>query len=63
MAAFLAVLKFLPEFLSLSKTLAKLIAEGFSELEIKQGLKKIEDAFQEKVPEIRAKKLNDIFRN
>jgi len=59
---FIQILKILPELVSLAKTLLQKAEDGWTELQIKNAIKGIDEAFNEKDPQISARKLNDIFR-
>lgn len=59
--AYLSILKFLPDILSVIKIIVNAIKSGKSKEEIREGLKGIEAAFLESLPEKKAASLNDIF--
>ena len=56
------VVKYLPEFIGLIKTLFSASKEGIEEFKIKRLFKSIDKAFEETDPQISARDLNDLFR-
>lgn len=58
----LTLLKYLPEFLAMAKSIGQATMDGIGELQIRQSLKRIDKAFLLKKPQARAGGLNDEFR-
>lgn len=61
-AGFKIVVKYLPEFIGLIKTLYNASKDGINEIVIKNMFKKIDKAFKNADPQDSARQLNDIFR-
>lgn len=57
------VVKYLPEFIGLLKTLSSASKKGVQDFQIKRLFKKIDKAFESSDAQISARDLNDIFRN
>jgi len=55
------LLVYIPDLLKIIKLINVAIKEGKNELEIRRGLKKLEEAFQEQDPATRAGKQDDVF--
>lgn len=62
MASVLALLKLLPMMLDLAKQISALIDAGYTELQVRDALKKIDKAFVDDIAKERARRLNDVFR-
>ena len=62
MSTIITLLKFLPEFVALAKTILSLVKKGKTEIQVRQALKEVDKAFKEVRHETRARMLNDIFR-
>lgn len=62
LAAILAVLKFLPEFSALAKSLSTAISDGIDELFLRKSMADIASAFRDTNAREKARKLNETFK-
>ncbi len=62
MQTVLTLLKFLPEFLNLAKTILSMLEEGYTDYQVRKSLRGIDKAFKIDNKKDRARALNDIFR-
>lgn len=62
LSGLLTLLKFLPDFVALAKTVGSAAADGVDALRISAALKSIDKDFLIKDPKARAKGINDDFR-